>query len=192
MENLIVEQVLSSFDCIITMNSATYISVPITSGKRFVDWYLKEGRHLSSDSIEYKSAQTKQVINPNIKEAQLFIDSIRKKYPSVIEPTKLNIVSWSQSDYHLFWQTVIERYVTQTFFLDGWHYSTGCIIEFYVSMKKGINTYCQDYTSVTIDRGMDLIALAIKEYKDLGFDSYKNAHIYTELCAFHHRQTLSI
>jgi len=173
-------EITTLFKCVIGNEHAIYISVPITTGQRFLTWYSKTGKHLSK--ADYGDAHFKEVIQPNLQDAQEFINQIRESHECiVVEPTSLNIASWSQTDYHSFWKTVIELYINKVYFLDGWYLSKGCSLEFLASCKKGIDIYDQKKHPLTLKEGTSLIKKGISEYEKLGLDVKFQSKIYAEL-----------
>jgi len=169
-----VEEIAALLKCVTGNESAAYVSVPITTGKRFLEWYKDRGRLLKN--TEYSEAHFREVIKPNMDDAQEFISHIRATHECiVIEPTALTIDCWSQNDYNKFWKTVIERYISKVYFGDGWYLSKGCTMEFMVAFKKGIPTYKQNKKHLTAKEALDLIQTGIGEYNLLGLDaSFQN------------------
>jgi len=104
-------------------HGASYGSVPITTGRVFVDWFREHGRTLDPGSEEYRTAHRANVMLPNMQKAARFIELLRWHTGVVIDPTTLMVEGWRQKDYYEFWLRVIERHVRRVIFLDGWHFS---------------------------------------------------------------------
>ena len=104
-------------------HGASYVSVPITTGRVFVDWFREHGRTLDPGSEEYRTAHRANVMLPNMQKAARFIELLRWHTGVVIDPTTLMVEGWRQKDYYEFWLRVIERHVRRVIFLDGWHFS---------------------------------------------------------------------
>lgn len=120
-------------------NNVLYISVPITSGWRFVDWHSKVGGDFDFDSDEYHRQKEKYVLIPNRDSSKVIIENIRKKTScTVIDPTNLenSELKWSQEQFYSFWDEFISNCVDEVLFVDGWEYSIGCCHEFVSAVEK--------------------------------------------------------
>jgi hypothetical protein len=132
-------QLLRALDCVELAQSATYVSGPITTGRRFVEWYSKFGHTFSPNSTEYRTALREQVVRANEQDILHYAKQFRTLAKGVvIEPTSLRIENWSQADFHRFWGLVIQRYCSHMVVLDGWQYSVGCAVEFRRAIDHGV------------------------------------------------------
>jgi hypothetical protein len=164
-------EVLSVLDCVLHENEATYISIPITTGLRFLDWYKMEGKNIVS-SEEYHALHYKQVIEQNISASADFVEHVRNtRGNAVIEPTKLVVKDWTQNDYHNFWIRIINRFIKEAFFMTGWHLSKGCTLEFLTAKRKGIPVYDVDSRPISTDEACTLLESTIDEYAKLGLET---------------------
>jgi hypothetical protein len=169
--NANINEMLSVFDCMIHANEATYISIPITTGLRFLDWYKREGKNAVSTE-EYNDLHYKHVMLENINASAYFVEQVRKvKSNVVIEPTKLAVKGWEQIDYHNFWVGVIDRFIKEAYFTSGWYLSKGCVLEFLTVKRKGIPAYDMNNHEISIDEGAVLIESTISEYSKLGLET---------------------
>ena len=165
------QEFLSVFDCIAGANQATYISIPITTGFQFLDWYKTEGRQIKPGEL-YDELHYKKVIEVNIRASAAFIAHIRQqKKGLVIEPTKLTVLGWGQNDYHNFWVAVINRFIKDAWFADGWHLSKGCTLEFLTAKQKGIPVYDMQGREISTEQGYTLIESTIREYSALHLET---------------------
>ncbi|MFZ4856778.1 MAG: hypothetical protein ACOYL3_10315 [Desulfuromonadaceae bacterium] len=133
------KHLLQAIKCATGGKVATYISGPITTGPRFIEWYISTGYLLENDYKTYQ--QNKQISVVNLNESDLFeaAKSLRNNFTGpVIEPASLHISCWKQNDYYLFWTELMRRFVSRVIALDGWQYSIGCVIEFHHAIKCGI------------------------------------------------------
>jgi hypothetical protein len=179
--SIIIEEMLSVFDCIIHENEATYISIPITTGLRFLDWYKREGKNVTSNE-EYNDLHYKYVMLENINASAYFVEQVRKvKSNVVIEPTKLVVKDWVQIDYHNFWVGVINRFIKEAYFTSGWYLSKGCVLEYLTAKRKGIPAYDMNNHEISIDEGCLLIESTISEYSKLGLETSFFADILSKL-----------
>jgi len=159
-------------------HAATYVSVPITTGRAFVEWFRKHGRTIESSSDEYRTGHRANVMLPNIQKAARFIELLRLRHNGmVIDPTTLIVEGWQQKDYHEFWLRVIERHVRRVIFLDGWHFSHGCSLEFEKATKMELDCVDERMTALTRERGIELLGESIREINSLELDSSSLAPI---------------
>jgi|GEM_PF-1753895 len=117
-----------------------YVSMPITSGKRFYDALAAEGVVSAKELAEKrgKDALYELVIKPNIAEGVALADRLgeaRKDLlfiaPSVFEAKRWR---WSQDAYMSLWYRVIGELAGKHYLMDGWEYSTGGLQEVLFSM----------------------------------------------------------
>jgi len=152
-------------------NEIIYISSPINTGKRFIDWYELVGKNLIIDSDEYCKEKEKNVVKPNINAIKEYVKKIRKKTSKVIiEPTNIenDMLNWSQNEFYQFWDRVIKELVDEVIFLDGWEYSIGCCYEYLSAIVNNKKTYNQNMKILDLSEAIN----KIKESKDL-YDYYK-------------------
>ena len=175
-----VEEIATLLKCVTGKENAAYVSVPITTGKRFLEWYKEKGRLLKN--TEYAEAHFTEVIKPNMEDAQDFISHIRETHQCiVVEPTSLTIDCWTQTEYNNFWKVVIEQYIDKVYFGDGWYLSKGCTIEFMTAFKRGIPTYKQNKKHLGGTEGLELMRAGAEEYKSLGLDAGFQSKMVEEL-----------
>lgn len=133
------EILLRALDCVVDDSEAIYVSGPITTGQRFLVWFVETGQLLAPDTAEYKSALQAQVVRANEQQLRSAAMEVRRRATvPVIEPSSLTVPSWEQADYHCFWKGVLKRFVSQMVVLDAWQYSVGCAIEFQHAVQQGI------------------------------------------------------
>ncbi|HTK60251.1 MAG TPA: hypothetical protein VL283_03555 [Candidatus Baltobacteraceae bacterium] len=117
-----------------------YVSMPITSGKRFYETLAAEGvTSLEELSAKRgKDALYELVIKPNVAEGIALADKLGDERrnllfiaPSVFEAKKWR---WSQHAYMSLWYRVIGELAGKHYLMDGWEYSTGGLQEVLFSM----------------------------------------------------------
>lgn len=168
------------------MHGAVYLSGPITTGRRFVDWFLDNGYLLENNADTYKNALQTAVIQPNESDILTMAESLRAKFPiPVIEPASLKIVSWDQNSYYQFWESVIKRYVARLVAIDDWQFSVGCAIEFKYAIERGIPVETVNGKAVSLDSGRALIldAAADIERRSTGSNKLKQIANRLRKCA---------
>lgn len=148
---------------------AVYVSMPISTGKLFIEWYRDRGAQLRPGSREYEESLRSNVILPNSQRAGRYVELIRWSHVGlVIDPRTLDVPGWEQEHYHHFWSLVMERQARRVIFLDGWELSRGCTIEFEHAKGCGIDCVDAELAPLTIEKGMDLISHGISEARDAG------------------------
>lgn len=117
-----------------------YLSTPITTGPRYLEWRISTTHVLSEGDEAYARELKQQVIVENLSRVKPLLARVKKTHEDylVIDPTELEMSNWSQGDYHRFWAEVIWQLADVAVFADGWHYSTGCALEYAVAVRKEI------------------------------------------------------
>jgi hypothetical protein len=120
-------------------SETVYISTPITTGPRLLEWLAAHNRE-SGTNLDAESELVRQeVIDDNVARlAPLRANVSSKPGIHVIDPTVLEVPGWAQWEYHRFWAEVLTSYVDRVVFADGWHLSTGCTVEYAVALAHGI------------------------------------------------------
>lgn len=164
-------ELLSLLKCVLGSSKASYISVPVTTGERFLSWYELTGKGISEKS-RYNDLHEAQVIQENIKEAKNRIEELRGRiHNAVIEPMSLVVQNWSQNDYYEFWTEVINRHIKDAYFFPGWYLSKGCAVEFLYCKQKDIPVYDYEGRELTEAEGIELLTQTIKRYSKLDFET---------------------
>lgn len=135
-------------------NELYYVSTPINTGKRFLDWYVADGRFLDNLSNQYKKEFEENVVKPNVENAKKNILTIKQSVKgAIIDPTNLenHTLKWTQDEFYSFWTRVIKELVTNTIFLDGWEFSVGCSYELLSALENKKNLYTQDLKILHVD-----------------------------------------
>lgn len=149
----------------------TYVSVPITTGRAYLDWCI---RHPDSSRRTTRAWVVRQeVSDANRRHARDVIGKLRARLPGmVIDPSSLvDIDHWKQADYHAFWLKVISKHADELLFIDGWQYSVGCTIEFAEGVRLSLPLLTERREQFDVDAGLRLIYKALQEYSDARIDS---------------------
>jgi hypothetical protein len=145
-----------------------YLSGPITTGRRFIDWWRGGGHALAANSDDYRSALRAQVIQPNEAAIKLTAELLRAKHPEpVVEPATLFVSNWSQQDYLTLWEQFITDHASRILLMDGWEFSAGCASEFCRAHLDGVPTHRIDGTPVVARDGIAAIRRALGEVEAL-------------------------
>jgi hypothetical protein len=145
-----------------------YLSGPITTGRRFLDWWRSAGSALRVGSAEYSAELREQVIAPNETQLKLAAEMLRAKLPEpVIEPASLFVSHWSQHEYLELWEQFITDHASRILLMDGWEFSAGCASEFCRAHLEGVRTERMDGTPVVARDGIAAIRRALAEVEAL-------------------------
>lgn len=163
------ERLMNILSCVVNKRSAIYISGPITTGHRFIDWYIEDGYSLEDDPDVYQEIKRKFVLSKNESEILEVANTIRKSSTTpVIEPASLHIATWDQKDYHRFWTELLRRFISQVVILDGWQYSLGCALEFYYAVQYDIEVCSQNGQPLSERDGRKLVLDAADDIERRG------------------------
>jgi hypothetical protein len=160
-----IDTVVKVLASVVDGRTAVYLSAPITSGKRFLEWCTHLNKDLSPFSSQYRDAHIREVIEPNRRHTRALVQKLRCTLPDVLfDPTAvMDLPDWTQGDYRHLWARIIEQYVKTAVFADEWHYSNGCAYEFLIAQQSGAMTLNQRQQPISIEEGLHLIHSAIIE-----------------------------
>ncbi len=145
-----------------------YLSGPITTGPRFIQWWLDAGHGLEAKSDEYADGLRSAVILPNENEIKVTAEILRARGgEAVVEPASLFVSDWSQKDYLRLWEEFITAHARRILLLDGWEFSAGCATEFCRAHLEGIPTTLVDGSPIVARDGVDAIARARASVEEL-------------------------
>lgn len=145
-----------------------YLSGPITTGVRFIDWWNQSGHRLAMDSEAYRDGLRQQVIVPNENQLKIMAELLRAKSSEpVIEPASLSVSYWSQQDYLELWEQFIIDHASRILLMEGWEYSAGCASEFCRAHLEGIPTTRIDGAPVVARDGIAAIGQALARVEAL-------------------------
>jgi hypothetical protein len=122
------------FEAVLAPRSATYVSVPITGGRRALDARRAEGGAAGS---------TAAVVAANLADARALVAAVRARTSRpVVDPAAVGVVAgWTQADYREFWGNTILRYAAEVVFADGFECSDGCAYEFAIAVGAGLPVF---------------------------------------------------
>jgi hypothetical protein len=114
----------------------TYLSGPITGGKRFVEWHVAVGSKVADDDQRRSLCQS-QVINFNILALQKLASDLRKQDIKLIEPGSFETppLIWPQKEFYALWREVIQSHAKAVRCVDGWQFSVGCAYEYLCAIE---------------------------------------------------------
>lgn len=142
---------LQAWECAFLGGSTVYLSGPITTGPRFLEWYSDVGVSLKDNLKVYTSSLRENVIEPNSREVREAAAQLRNAlHEPVLEPASLFVSDWSQRDYLALWARVIERFAARIVMMPGWEFSSGCVNELERAFIHGLPVTTLDGTSISL------------------------------------------
>ena len=148
------EAIINGWECALVDTNAAYLSGPITTGRRYVE-YLRNCRQ---DPTRLDGLRKR-----NIEDLLSAARRLRKsRNRIIIEPASLELPEWTQKDYHHLWERLIERHAKLVIFMPGWEYSYGCALEFLHAFRQDIRTETLSGSPISIDEGLG----ALSEVRD--------------------------
>jgi hypothetical protein len=152
--------------------AALYVSAPITSGPRFVDWYARR-RGPAGLEQQYERERLREVVAPNRDAARALVKRVRETRPEpVIDPTTVaDIEGWTQGDYRRAWARIIEEFAHAVVFANGWEFSSGCSYEFLVATKAGVDRLDELFQPIKLETGVAQLRRAVSEISSRGLSA---------------------
>lgn len=175
---LLMDSLFNILKNLFSENEIIYMSTPINTGGRFIDWYSLIGKDII-DNDQFNKQRFTCVIQPNIINAKENIRKIRQKTNKiVIDPTNFEneMLGWSQNEFYEFWDRVIKTLVNHVVFLDGWEFSIGCCFEMLSAIESGIAIYSQDEKALTVEDVVDKLNNSINRYKSNNLTDWEKIH----------------
>lgn len=172
---LLMDSLFSILKNLFSENEIVYMSTPINTGKRFIEWYSLIGKDFTNND-KFNEEKFKNVIKPNTQNAKYNAKKIREKTNKiVINPTNFEneMLGWSQDEFYEFWDRVIKTLVNYVIFIDGWEFSIGCCFEVLSAIESGIEIYSQNEKALTIEDVIDKLNDSINIYKTSNLNDWK-------------------
>jgi hypothetical protein len=111
-----------------------YLSMPITTGKRYYDTLDHYGvRSLDELEKKYPGALRGEVLLPNLDDGRTLAERIAPEIdtllicPGIFDAREQ---AWTQDEYMALWLDLITSSITEIYLSDGWEYSNGGATEF--------------------------------------------------------------
>jgi hypothetical protein len=161
--------------------AAVYVPVPITSGRREVEFLLASGIRNSRDlRAQLGDRWAVEVYQANRCQAQQWVASVRERLPTevVIDPSRLEVPNWTQDDYNGFWLGVIDDHVKRLVLSPEWMYSRGGRLEVGFAVFLGREIYDFDMNAVSDDQIASAARQPWVELADAGWSAAEiNAYL---------------
>lgn len=156
---MIRKYLFDAFASVITPKQAVYVAGPLASGPIFYN--LQAPSDVFSEDVR----------GENEKRLRAFVAELRGKlrFP-VIDPSIIRVSEWSDFELGIFFTEVIERFVGEVWYLDGWEFSRGATKEFQFCVARGVMCKNQLGEVLLPEDGMRLISGAAEKIRSLGLD----------------------
>jgi len=129
------------------------------------------------------NADPRIVWKANMKELENFAARLRLQLDCpVICPGSLYIPGWRGRDYEGFFRAVMDRFVQQVRFIDGWEYSTGSVLELAYCLRTGRPAFDACGSPFDIDSSITRVEAALQELSAMGSDVGKLRSAFSVLC----------
>jgi hypothetical protein len=134
-----IEHMWLVFDHLIAGRPVIYYSCPISTGKRFIDWWQQFGHALPDG--DYQIELLNCVIQPNRIEAErLFNMAALNTDVSHVCPAEIDFTAWSHEECMQFWLRFFEQQIiSEVVCLSDWAYSLGCVMEYHAARKHNLS-----------------------------------------------------
>ena len=153
---------LQLLNSVLKPHSAAYVAGPLDSGQHYYE-LIHNGNNPKVD-----------IRKKNQKQLTRFAQELRNHLPyPVIDPGPLRVSGWKGSDYASFFLEVIDHYVKEVWFIDGWEFSIGATNEFVFCINKGLPCLNESGEKITPYAGKMLIEKAVSSIDTLKKDSSK-------------------
>ena len=162
---------VAAMRCATGNRRTVYVSTPVTTGRRFVEWRRGEGRVVPADSDEYRAQWRAHVYDRNVAHVRPLVEALRSRLEgtTVIDPSALaDQDGWDQVDYHQFWAAVIRHGADAIVMVEGWQYSVGCALEYVEALTCGVPVLDETLRPVPEDTARRCIAEAVADLSDDG------------------------
>jgi hypothetical protein len=183
--DLVRQVLLESFRATISDRQAIYVSGPLTTGRRFLEWLKSdESSHgFEIDGSVGRASWVRAVLQPNTEHISEVADRVRRETSRVvINPSAFpELPDWSQANWVDFWCEVIRKYVSEVTFVDGWQYSSGCGKEFLVAQQLALEVRNEAGMRITVQQGVRLIAGALQDFVTIQNEPTLLRDVYREL-----------
>ncbi len=142
-----------------------YVSSPLTSGKRSIEWLMATQQPVGDPSELLSEDFKRTVLAVNRTDAASFVESLREReHRIVIDPTALpELPGWTQADYRVLWAAVIKRYVATVVFRDGWEYSNGCAWELLTAYVSNCRLLRENLSPLSVPEAKAMVEDAVAE-----------------------------
>jgi len=160
---------LASIQCAVGDQEVTYLTVPVTTGQLFIEWFQSTGKAIHKDP-SYASRHATEVILRNMETAKQNALGVRRDWAAsvVVNPALLTVEGWRQGDYLRLWLRFICASATRVVASNGWSFSSGCALEITACLLRGIPVFTQDGRPLTLQDARRALDASIEEMVPTG------------------------
>lgn len=175
-----IDRAISKIEIAAAGQTTTYLSTPITTGRRLYDYIKDQG--LNTPEQLRQEERLSLVVRPNIRRAREVRDLIERSLGGyVIDPTEIEFDAWTQSDYRVLWAEVIARIALRVVFVDGWQYSSGCAYECLSAARNHRQLLSEQLRPITLERAVELLREATTDIRAQCGDATFHEHVLKDL-----------
>jgi hypothetical protein len=150
------DAIIGAWNCALAGARVVYLSGPITTGRRYVQYM----RSFSS------GAPSDLVLKQNISDLLSTAARLRsQRIELIVEPASLHLPDWSQEEYYRLWEVFLERHAQIVILMPGWEYSGGCATEFLHAVGHDIRTESLSGANISIEDGTSLLRSALEDLR---------------------------
>lgn len=149
---------IKTLECSSTKNRRTYLSGPMTTGRRYLE--------LITTTQTTPSLIKDICMRENLRLLDTHAQYQRQlnKDETIINPGRLHLPNFSTNEYMHLWLRIITNHVHTVVALPDWEYSVGASIEVGVALDKGICVYDTEGHAITTSRAREMILAAMTKY----------------------------
>jgi hypothetical protein len=152
---------MEAVESVVSARGGAYVAGPLASGRRYYE-LLSAGQGEAASKVRQANAE----------EMRKFVASLRIQLPyPVIDPGIIKIEGWTSQEIGNLYLQIIEYFVKEIWFMDGWQYSRGATKEFQFAISRGISCLNSLGAVISADDGCRKISEVITYLGDLGIQA---------------------
>lgn len=165
-----IEDFLVIYKTIYPQKKFVYMSTPITTGPRFVEWYRRVGKDYTDKSMyDYQFERNVKRFNEIDAAAKAKNLASILNGALVVNPGEFKI-NLSQKEFKTFWDKFIAEHADYVVLSEGWALSRGCLYELQSAINN--NVRCVDFNLFNLDSDKCIFEIekAIQTLKGVDLD----------------------
>lgn len=159
-QELLQRYLLDAIGSVVPPRGGAYVAGPLATGRRYYE-LVAAGQEVAASKVREE----------NEGKMKAFVVSLRHQlsYP-VIDPGLIKLDGWTSWQVGEFYIRVIELFVKEVWFMDGWEYSRGATKEFQFAIDNDV--VCLDSRGVVIssEEGCRMISDVVLHLRQLGIN----------------------